>query len=416
MSDQPTKPTIGFIGLGVMGGHMARHVSEAYDLVVFDVDSAKVKAVSSATPAGSIAEVAGKASIVLLSLPSSEIVREVTTGRGGLIENMVPGTAVIDCSTTNPTVTRAIGKALAEKQIEFLDAPVSGGEGSARDATLAIMVGGPADVVEKHRPLLDVMGGSVVRVGELGAGGVAKLVNNMIVGAEFAVIAESFALAKKNDLDLQSLYEAIRGGWAGSKVLDVAAPGMVKRDFEPGGSIDILFKDIGYALQLARTDNIPVPMTALTDEVLKTARASGRGNKAQQILIELWEKHKDDLPSFNLALHAEGYWPPTARLLKEMARYTRERDIPFFLVVEPDTLIPDFGERYPYQPIHDKLHALEGENLVVIDTLKALASRFENPKDMWVLPDDGHKNAEGNGIMARVTAEVLLAKTKAGSP
>lgn len=281
---------VGFIGLGVMGGHMARHVGQKYDLTVYDVDAEKVSQQEGGEKAGSIQEVGKNADLVLLSLPSSQIVKEVICGAEGLIHVMDKGGAVIDTSTTEPTVSRALAQDLAEKGVDFLDAPVSGGEGGARDAALAIMVGGDAAVFEKYLPVLQVMAKSVVHVGEVGTGGAAKLVNNMIVGAAFSVIAEGFALAMKNDIDPAVLYEAIKDGWAGSKVLDVAATGIIKQDYQPGGTIDLLFKDIGYALSLARTQNIPVPITAMVDEILKTARASGRGPYAQQIITQMWEK------------------------------------------------------------------------------------------------------------------------------
>lgn len=280
---------IGFIGLGTMGKQMARHLA-VHELTVFDVDPARAASIEGAAPAADVATVGRASDVVLLSLPSTPIVRDVVVGENGLAASMPSGGAVIDCSTTEPSVSREIAANLAERGIDFMDAPVSGGEAAARDGTLAIMVGGPADVYERYLPILDTIGASVVRVGDVGAGGVAKLVNNMIVGSAFAVIAESFALGKANGLDPALLYSAIKGGWAGSKVLDVAAPGIIERDFTPGGSIDVLFKDIGYALSLARSQNIPVPMTAMVDEVLKAARASGRGPYAQQIIIELWEQ------------------------------------------------------------------------------------------------------------------------------
>jgi len=280
---------VGFIGLGVMGGHMAHHLGDKYDTTVYDVDAAKVARQDGGKKAGSVQEVGKNADLVLLSLPSSEIVTEVVCGAEGLIQVLEKDSAVIDTSTTEPTVSRALAQALAEKGIDFLDAPVSGGEGGARDAALAIMVGGDAAVFEKYLPVLQVMAKSVVRVGDVGTGGAAKLVNNMIVGAAFSVIAEGFALAMKNDIDPAVLYEAIKDGWAGSKVLDVAATGIIKQNYQPGGTIDLLFKDIGYALSLARTQNIPVPITAMVDEILKTARASGRGPYAQQIITQMWE-------------------------------------------------------------------------------------------------------------------------------
>lgn len=283
---------LGFIGLGVMGQHMARHLA-AHELTVYDVDPAKAAAIDGAQPASDVAAVGRAAEVVLLSLPSSPIVRDVILGEHGLASAMRSGGAVIDCSTTEPSVSRETGASLAERGIDFMDAPVSGGEAAAQAGTLAIMVGGREEVFARYLPILEVIASSVVRVGEVGAGGVAKLVNNMIVGSAFAVIAESFALGKANGLDPAALYDAIKGGWAGSKVLDVAAPGIIERDFTPGGSIDVLFKDIGYAMSLARSQNIPVPMTATVDEVLKAARASGRGPYAQQIIIELWEQLLD---------------------------------------------------------------------------------------------------------------------------
>jgi 2-hydroxy-3-oxopropionate reductase len=288
---------IGFIGLGIMGGHMARHLAAAHELVVFDVQAEKAAAVVDAPEskpgtraAATVGELGGACNTVLLSLPSSEIVERVVTGPDGLVSTLPEGALVVDTSTTEPTVTRRVAKALAEARVDFIDAPVSGGEGGAKAASLSIMVGGPHELFERARPILETIGGSVVRVGDVGAGEVAKLVNNMIVGSTFAVIAESFALGKQMGLDPKTLYEAIRGGWAASAVLDVAAPGIAERNFTPGGSVDVLFKDIGYALSLARSGNVPTPMTALVDEIFKAARASGRGPQAQQVIIQLWEE------------------------------------------------------------------------------------------------------------------------------
>ena len=280
---------IGFIGLGIMGGHMARHMSERYDLMVFDIDPVKVSAIEKAKRGESVAEVGGYADIVLLSLPTSPIVRQVALGDDGLIGIMEKGKVLIDTSTTEPAISREIASRFTERGVDFMDAPVSGGEGGARNAALAVMAGADQQVFDRYSPYLKAFGKSVVRVGEIGAGGVAKLVNNMIVGSAFAVIAESFALGMKNGLDPAVLYDAIKDGWAGSMVLNVAAPGIIARNFVPGGSIDVLFKDIGYALSLARSQNIPVPMTAMVDEIFKAARATGRGPMAQQVIIQLWE-------------------------------------------------------------------------------------------------------------------------------
>jgi 2-hydroxy-3-oxopropionate reductase len=281
--------TLGFIGLGVMGGHMARHLSEDRAVIVYDIDPAKIAAVDRASPAANVREVGEQAEVVLLSLPNTELVRQVVLGDDGLLSVLKAGSVVIDTSTTEPTASQAIAEALKAEGIDFMDAPVSGGESAAREARLSIMAGGDEAVFERYRPILEIIGASVVRVGDVGMGGVTKLVNNMIVAATFVVIAEGFALGKANGIDPKVLYEAIKDGWAGSTVLDVAAPGIIERNFEPGGTINLLFKDIGYALSLARTHNCPVPMTAAADEIFKAARASGRGGRAQQVIIELWE-------------------------------------------------------------------------------------------------------------------------------
>jgi 2-hydroxy-3-oxopropionate reductase len=282
---------VAFIGLGVMGGHMARHLSAGVDLTVFDIAPERVEPFrgGGVRVAESVRDAATSADVVMLSLPTSEAVRQVAIGEEGAIHAMDAGSVLVDLSTTEPALTTRIAAELSDKGIGFLDAPVSGGEGGARDATLAIMVGGDEPTYQRCLPLLEKLGSSVTRVGETGAGGVAKLVNNMIVGATFAVIAEGIALARDCGLDVAVLYEAIRGGWAGSKVFDVAVPAIVAGDYEPGGSVSQHFKDIGYALALARSRNCPTPITAMVDELFKAARASGRGPKAQQSVIKLWE-------------------------------------------------------------------------------------------------------------------------------
>jgi 2-hydroxy-3-oxopropionate reductase len=282
---------VAFIGLGVMGGHMARHLAESYDLTVYDIDASRMKPFDGIGTrlAASVTDAVERTDLVMLSLPTSEAVREVAIGEAGAATTMAQGSVLIDLSTTAPEITQLVANHLRKCGVSFLDAPVSGGEGGARDATLAIMVGGDEATFARCKPVLEVIGGTVTRMGEVGAGGVAKLVNNMIVGAAFAVIAESFALGKECGLDPGVLYQAIRGGWAGSPVLDVAAPGMINGNYEPGGSLDMHFKDIGYALALARSRNCPTPMTAAVDEIFKAARASGRGQKAQHVIVQLWE-------------------------------------------------------------------------------------------------------------------------------
>ncbi len=283
----------GFIGLGVMGAPMARRViAQCGEAIVFDLDAAKMRSVASANVvmAGAVAEVGKSAEVVILSLPDSPAVKEVALGENGLAGTMRAGGIVIDTSTTEPTVSIELAGALKEKGIRFLDAPVSGGEKAAIDGTLSFMVGGDEEIFQECLGLLKTMGTTVVRVGGNGMGGAAKMVNQMIVGATFAVIAESFALGVKSGLDPKVLYEAIRSGWAGSKVLEVSVADMLERRFKPGGTVNIHCKDLGYALSLARAKDVPTPVTALVHEIFKAARAAGNGALSQPAIVMLWEK------------------------------------------------------------------------------------------------------------------------------
>jgi 2-hydroxy-3-oxopropionate reductase len=217
-------------------------------------------------------------------------VRNVVLGDGGLIENLNQSSLIIDTSTTSPSVTKEISHILENKRIDFLDSPVSGGEKAAVEGTLSLMVGGKEETFNRSLEILQTIGSSVVRVGESGMGGVAKLVNNLIVGITFVSVAEGFTLGVKSGLDPGVLYEAIRGGWAGSRVLDVSAEAMLKRDFNPGGTVNIHWKDLHYALTLAREEDVPLPATALAHEIFKAARASGKGKLSQPAIVNLWEE------------------------------------------------------------------------------------------------------------------------------
>ena len=281
---------VGFIGLGVMGAPMARRVSSRHDMIVFDIDNAKTQAMTGLKKAGDVAEVGRSARTVLLSLPGSAVVREVVLGSNKLMQNMERGSVIIDASTTEPRVTQELSRTLGSKGISLLDAPVSGGEKAAIDGVLSIMVGGDEAIFKQCLEMLNTMGTTIVRVGESGMGQVAKLVNNLIVGVTFAAVSEGFALGTKSGLNPKVLYEAIRNGWAGSKVLDVSVPAMLERNFKPGGTVNIHWKDLGYALSLAKDQNVPVPVTSLTHEIFKAARASGRGGLSQPAIINLWEE------------------------------------------------------------------------------------------------------------------------------
>jgi 2-hydroxy-3-oxopropionate reductase len=287
---------IGFIGLGVMGQHMARHLAQKLregdlGLLVYDIATSRARALiaqnSNVEAASSPAELAQRADIVFLSLPTTAVVQDVVSN--ALASSLKKGSIVVDTSTTEVTVVKILAAELESRGIEFIDAPVSGGEKGAADGTLSFMIGGKQNVFEAVRDYCGAMGSSVVHLGPAGSGQIAKAVNQMIVGAAFAVIAESFSLGVKNGLDAKALYQAIKGGWAGSKVLDVAAVDMLSREFKPGGTVDIHWKDLGIALSLSRDTDVPVPVTALVHEVFKAARAKGDGKKSQTAVIRLWE-------------------------------------------------------------------------------------------------------------------------------
>ena len=285
--------TIGFLGLGVMGGPMARNLLKAgYAVTGYDPDTKRAEAFVAAggklvaSPAD-----AGKAgNVLLLSLPTGDVVREVVLGANGLLGVMASGTTIVDLSTTEPKVAQDCACACAGKGITFLDGPVSGGEQGAIDASLSIMVGGDPAAFERCKPILTCMGRSVVHMGGSGTGQATKLINNMIVAAGFTAVCEAWAIGVKAGLDPATLHQAIKGGWAGSRVMEETVPRLLARNFVPGGSVDIMTKDVGYALNMARTLNVPVPVTALAHELFRMAKAQGKGNQAQPVLITLWEQ------------------------------------------------------------------------------------------------------------------------------
>ena len=281
---------IGFVGLGIMGRPMAENLAKKFEVVGFDVEQVRMAGLTGVAAARSAADLAATCPVICLSLPSAAVVEDVVLGSGQLAESMKKGSLLIDLSTSLPSLSRRIAAHLGEKGVEFADAPVSGGEAGARSASLAIMVGATREAFARCRPFLSAIGKTVVRVGDVGAGGIAKLVNNMIVGTAFAVIAEGFALAQRNGVDPLSLYEAIREGWAGSKVLDVSAPAIAAREYVPGGTVDMLEKDLSYARTLAAESHSPIPMSAAAHELYVAGQAAGFGKKSQPALFELWSR------------------------------------------------------------------------------------------------------------------------------
>ncbi|MBQ7197355.1 MAG: 2-hydroxy-3-oxopropionate reductase [Synergistaceae bacterium] len=284
---------VGFIGLGIMGKPMAKNVRKAgYDLIVNTLDPKTIEefVALGAEGAKSAAEVASKADVIITMLPNSPQVRDVCLGKGGIIETATSKTVVIDMSSIDPVASKEISAELAKKGIEMLDCPVSGGEPKAIDGTLSVMCGGKKEVWEKYYDLLKTMAGSVVYVGPIGSGNVAKLANQMIVACNIGAVAEALTFAKKAGTDPELVYQAIRGGLAGSTVLDAKAPMMLAGNYKPGFRIDLHIKDLTNALNAAHAINMPVPMTAQLMEVMQELKNHGEGANDHSDIVKYYER------------------------------------------------------------------------------------------------------------------------------
>ena len=293
MNKEIIKSNLGFIGLGIMGKPMAKNLIKAgYSLIVHDLNRASVEDLSKegAQTATSSAEVAQQSEIIITMLPNSPDVELVVLGEKGVLGGAKSGMIIIDMSSIEPLVSQKIAAEAAKKGIEFLDAPVSGGEPGAVQGTLAIMVGGKEEVFTQCLPILEVMGKSVVRVGDIGAGGFAKLANQVIVALNIAAVSEAFVLGQKAGLDPEKLFQAIRGGLAGSHVMDAKIPMIVDRNFQPGFKIKLHDKDIKNALATAAGLRTPLPLTGLIEQILSALIADGKGELDHSAIIQFTEK------------------------------------------------------------------------------------------------------------------------------
>jgi 2-hydroxy-3-oxopropionate reductase len=280
---------IGFIGLGVMGRPMALHLHRAgHDLHVWARRPASVAGLP-ATVCATPAELGRCCEVVFTVITSSADVEAVALGADGLSEGMAPGSVLVDCSTIAPDVARHIAAQLGEKGIAMLDAPVSGGAQGAIDATLAIMVGGEANVVDRLRPLLACLGQRVVHIGPNGAGQVAKACNQMIMVAAIQAAAEAMRLAAAAGVDCAKVKEALAGGSAASSVLDVMGERMVRRDFAAGIEARLHHKDFGLVRAAARQCGMPVPLAAVVDQQLNVLMAQGWGADDTASLLRVLE-------------------------------------------------------------------------------------------------------------------------------
>jgi len=276
-----------------MGKPMAKNLLKAgFNLVVFSRSNGPVEELvkEKALSANSPGEVAEHSEVIITMLPDSPEVEEIILGKDGVIRGAKPGSVVIDMSSINPLVTQEIAKALKEKEVEMLDAPVSGGEIGAIQGTLAIMVGGEEKVFNDCMEIFKAVGKNIVHVGGIGAGGYVKLVNQIIVALNIATVGEAFSLGVKAGLDPQVIYQAIRGGLAGSSVLETKAPMIFRRNFKPGFKIRLHQKDLKNALSTAKDLGVPLPLTSLVQQILISLMTDGRGDEDHSALATFFEK------------------------------------------------------------------------------------------------------------------------------
>jgi 2-hydroxy-3-oxopropionate reductase len=283
---------IGFIGLGIMGKPMAKNLIKAgHELVVptRNPDVAQELTAAGAGTADSPAEIASEVDLVITMLPNSPDVEAVALGPDGIIEGAHTDLVFVDMSSIDPLVARQISEALDAKGIAMLDAPVSGGEPKAIDGTLSVMVGGDRAVFERVQDVLAGMAASVVLVGEIGAGNIAKLANQVVVALNIAAVSEALVLAQKAGVSPQAVVEAIRGGLAGSTVLEAKAPMMLEHNFKPGFRINLHIKDLLNALQTSHGVGAPLPLTAAILEMMTALKAAGHDGEDHSGLVQHYE-------------------------------------------------------------------------------------------------------------------------------
>ncbi|MHC6202327.1 2-hydroxy-3-oxopropionate reductase [Breznakiellaceae bacterium SP9] len=284
--------TIGFIGLGIMGRPMAKNLIKAnYKLVVYDKFAKFDDLVALGAEGGtSNKDLASKSDIIITMLPNSPHVKEAILGADGVIEGIKSGALVVDMSSIAPAASQEVGAALKAKGIPFLDAPVSGGEPKAIDGTLAIMVGGDQASFDTVKPILEKMSSSVVLVGDVGAGNVTKLANQIVVALNIAAVSEAFTLSTKAGVDPQKVFDAIKGGLAGSTVMNAKVPLILDGNFKPGFRIELHIKDLQNALDTAHNLNVPIPLTANVMETLQFLKNDGYAANDHSAIVRYYEQ------------------------------------------------------------------------------------------------------------------------------
>jgi 2-hydroxy-3-oxopropionate reductase len=283
---------IGFIGLGIMGRPMAKNLLKAgFALTVFDKFAKFDDLVALGAKGGlSNKDVASQSDVIITMLPNSPHVKEAVLGKDGVLDGAKAGTILVDMSSIAPGAAQEICAAVKEKGIVMLDAPVSGGEPKAIEATLAIMVGGDPKAFETVKPVLEKMGASVVHVGEIGAGNVTKLANQIIVALNIAAVSEAFVLATKAGVNPEAVFNAIKGGLAGSTVMNAKVPMILDGNFKPGFRIELHIKDLQNALDTAHALNVPVPLTANIMETMQALKNDDFGASDHSAIVRYYEK------------------------------------------------------------------------------------------------------------------------------
>jgi 2-hydroxy-3-oxopropionate reductase len=279
--------TIGFIGMGIMGGPMARHLADAgHDVVGMANPEAVARLVEhGGRGAASVAEAVSGADVVFTMVPDSPDVESVALGPGGIYANAAEGTLHIDCSTIRPDVARQLANAGAEVGVSVVDAPVSGGEAGAEQASLSIMVGGETADFERARPFLEKVGKTVVHVGPSGAGQTVKAANQLIVGGTIELVAEAIEFLEAHGVDTTAAVRVLAGGLAGNAILDRKAATMLERRFEPGFRVDLHHKDMGIVVSAAREAGVAIPLGSHVADLISSLRAQGYGSLDHSALL-----------------------------------------------------------------------------------------------------------------------------------
>lgn len=288
---------IGFIGLGIMGRPMSKNLLKAgYELIVTDLNKSAVEEIvaAGATAVATAKEVAEQCQTIITMLPNSPHVRAAVCGQGGVLEGAKPGTDIIDMSSIAPLASKSIAEECTKVGVNMMDAPVSGGEPKAVDGTLSIMCGGPKALFDKYEKMLQVMGTSVVFCGDVnGAGNTVKLANQIIVAVNIAACAEAYSLATMAGVDPERVFAAIRGGLAGSTVMDAKVPMMLAGNFKPGFKVDLHIKDLNNALDTGHDLGSPMLLTSHVQEMLQWLHNNDEGQSDHSAIVKFYEKITD---------------------------------------------------------------------------------------------------------------------------